>query len=58
MTEAKLKDTLRLMVHRYGFERVEQSLHEMRSDHPLKSTKPSKALPNGATAKPKKGKQK
>ena len=55
MTKAKLKDTLRLMVHRYGFERVERSLHEIRSsDHQLKSTKPSKALPNGTAAKQKK----
>ena len=57
MTEAKLKDTLRLMVHRYGFERVERSLHEIR-DHPLKSAKLSKALPSGAAAKPKKRKAK
>lgn len=59
MTETKLKDTLRLMVHRYGFERVEHSLQEIRSlDHPLKSTKRSKALPNGAAAKPQKKKSK
>ena len=59
MTEAKLKDTLRLMVHRYGFERVEQSLHEMRSDHPLKSSKQGKMQPvPGAAKKPKKRKAK
>ena len=59
MTEAKLKDTLRLMVHRYGFERVEQSLHEMRSDHQLKSSKQGKMQPGPRTAKkPKKRKAK
>ena len=51
MTEAKLKDTLRLMVHRYGFERVAQSLHEMRPDHRLKSSKQGKVQPVPGTAK-------
>ena len=30
MTKAKLKDTLRLMVHQYGFEQVDRSLREIR----------------------------
>ena len=52
MTKAKLKDTLRLMVHRYGFEWVERSLQEIRSsDHPLTSSKLSNVLPNGTAAK-------
>ena len=30
MTEAKLKDTLRVMVRQYGFEQVDRSLREIR----------------------------
>ena len=55
MTETKLKNTLLSIVRRYGFERVERSLHEIRSlDHQLKSSKSGNASPNGTAEKKKK----
>ena len=45
MSKSKLKDTLRLIVHQYGFEQVDRSLREIRlADRQLKSPKQSKAL--------------
>ena len=45
MTNAKLKDTLRLIVREYGFEQVDQSLREIHlADHQHKSSKQSKVL--------------
>ncbi len=56
MTEAKLKDTLRLIVRQYGFEQVDRSLREIRlADRQLKSSKQSKVLPDhDAVTKPQK----
>ena len=45
MTEAKLKDTLRLIVRQYGFEQVDRSLQEIRlADRQLKNSEQSKLL--------------
>ena len=56
MTKTKLKDTLRLMVHQYGFEQVDRSLREIRlADRQLKSSKQSSVLPdNEVVTKPSK----
>ena len=56
MTNAKLKDTLRLIVRQYGFEQVDRSLREIRlADRQLKSSKQSRVLPdNEAMTKPQK----
>ena len=56
MTNAKLKDTLRLIVRQYGFEQVDQSLREIRlADRQLKNSTQSSVLPdNEAMTKPQK----
>ena len=56
MAKAKLKDTLRLMVHQYGFEQVDRSLREIRlADRQLKNSTQSSVLPdNEAMTKPQK----
>ena len=56
MNEAKLKDTLRLIVRQYGFEQVDRSLREVRlADRQLKSSKQSKVLSdNDAATRPEK----
>ncbi len=46
MNEAKLKDTLRSLIHRYGFERVNRSLHRIgSSEYRRKSTAKGKEPP-------------
>lgn len=50
MTEAKLKDTLRVIVRQYGFEQVNQSLREINaSARQLKSSEQGKTLPDNVT---------
>lgn len=45
MTEAKLKDTLRLIVHQYGFEQVDRSLQELRlADRQFRNSEQTKLL--------------
>ena len=54
MTNAKLKDTLRLIVRQYGFDQVDRSLREIRlADRQHKSSKQSNVLSgNEAVKKP------
>ncbi len=54
MIEAKLKDTLRLMIRQYGFERVDRSLREIGcSEHRLESSEQCKMSPDkGKATKP------
>ncbi len=56
MTEAKLKDTLLVIVRQYGFEQVDRSLKEIRrTGDQLKNTKQDKELfDNTAVTKPQK----
>ena len=56
MTNAKLKDTLRVIVSQYGFEQVDRSLREIRfADRQPKSSKQNKVLSdNEAVTKPQK----
>lgn len=60
MTEAKLKDTLRVIVRQYGIEQVNRCLREIHaSARQVKSAKQSKALPdNDTTTRPDKKKVK
>lgn len=51
MTETELKDTLRSIVHQYGFEQVDRSLREIHlADCQLKSSKQGKMSADNETA--------